>query len=89
MSASDISTVNPDHFGAAVKAKGGAYTELKQRSKRSKHLKSAFFQLTQQRALSGKGSKRKVQTSDSKIGGDEADKAKTGAIYKWKRQRSR
>lgn len=87
----DISTVNPDHFGAAIKAKGGAYTELKQRSKRSKQLKSAFFQLTQQRALSGKGSKRKIKVQDSKSdgGADKADSTEGGVVYKWKRQRSR
>ncbi len=57
-----------------------SYTELEEIEKRSKKLEKTITQLSLQRNLMGKGSKRKIEIKNS-------SGEKTATVYKWKRIR--
>lgn len=60
--------------------------EIKQRSKRARHLEEAYFELSQQRQLAtSKGAKKKIEITTTTKGGKEKKKV----IYKWRRERAK
>lgn len=96
------SKLNHKRMAKVMKKKEKAYKELEERTKRSSQLELAVNQLSLQRNLMAKGSKRKVVLVDAegkrkrlKRGGifgqevEEEDVSKRPVVYKWKRERSR
>jgi len=95
--------MNHKKIAKAMKKKEKAYKELEERTKRSSRLELAVSQLSLQRNLMAKGSKRKVVLTDAdgkrkklKRGGifgqeaeEEEDLDKRPVVYKWKRERSK
>ncbi len=64
-----------------LKQKAQGYKELKQRVERSEKLGKVLNELHLQRAIMGKGSKKKIISKDAE--------GREKVVYKWKRQRSK
>ncbi len=64
-----------------LKQKAQGYKELKQRVERSNKLGKVLNELHLQRAIMGKGSKKKIVTKD--------ENGREKVIFKWKRQRAK
>lgn len=69
-----------DALAKSLSKKSSAYKELKQRTQRSEKLKSVLSKLSQEKNLSGKGSKKKIVVPGK-------DGKPDAVVFKWKRQR--